>query len=770
MAYQISTTQIDPSTGLSHLQTLNDLAIALNWAAFYVKIFEYTALPDDNGNAADLNVRQWFNVASQANAGLGASSDLIRDYTLAQIEIRTGVSASAHLMDEASDAIAEAIWLNHIIDGRLPTLEDIRLEDAQSVVTALQDNGHNVGFEVWSGNILFVGLGDTQPLLDNLIPASSQSSYDLFAAGQSLSSVGLGSILGAGWNSLGTFLGNSGSVLSANNAIDDFLARLYGVLAPTSSAAAFWNSQVGLQGDQIDQLVGSDTRRDAIHGGDGNDEIIGSQGNDIIDGGSGIDLVSFEALSAAYGTIPLEVRIFDVTSDVQFSAQVFTSQANQNENTSNLFDVERLMLGISDDVVRWIGNISSTTTALFEIDGGDNGNMGDTLDFRAAHGSINLNLDSGNFGSGSYSGNFLNFENVLGGNGDDTIQGNDKNNIIEGGLGHDVLRGEAGDNLIFANAFLSVGLNDSLSSSQLWGGTGNDILVADAGGNTLRGGSGSNLLIGGSGDDILEGGDGHDYIISGGGRDEIRGGKGNDWINALAPGADVIVFFDQESGNDYIEQNSIGYGHNGVSAIIFEELNINDVTFIWNYKIIDYEFVEPEISIDGFTLYEYTTYMDLLGDALIYVNSTGATINIGQVAGRAITYERYNSFSPDTLDAHSTQISAVMLNYHQITFENGNSRDPYNADENVSLINFYLYEDIKNASLNETRDDGFFSHSNFLNSEVGQYLGAPQQFANNFSNSFVDNNAVFMSGTTDIASILSEDAVNTLTSDHFEFV
>ncbi|MEZ6097972.1 MAG: SdrD B-like domain-containing protein [Pirellulaceae bacterium] len=62
-----------------------------------------------------------------------------------------------------------------------------------------------------------------------------------------------------------------------------------------------------------------------------------------------------------------------------------------------------------------------------------------------------------------------NFEEVVGGAGNDTIVGNDANNYFEGGFGSDVLEGGLGDDT-------------------LRGGIGSDTLVADEGSNTLAGG------------------------------------------------------------------------------------------------------------------------------------------------------------------------------------------------------------------------------------------------------------------------------------------
>ena len=93
--------------------------------------------------------------------------------------------------------------------------------------------------------------------------------------------------------------------------------------------------------------------------------------------------------------------------------------------------------------------------------------------------------------------------------GDDLILGNDGNDYLEGGQGNDTLLGGTG--------------NDKLV-----GGQGEDLLVAGDGGDRLDGGQGDDTLEGGSGIDFLEGGQGNDRLIAGGGADLADGGSGFD--------------------------------------------------------------------------------------------------------------------------------------------------------------------------------------------------------------------------------------------------
>ena len=82
----------------------------------------------------------------------------------------------------------------------------------------------------------------------------------------------------------------------------------------------------------------------------------------------------------------------------------------------------------------------------------------------------------------------VNFENVVGGGGDDLLTGNAANNRLQGGAGNDVLDGGPGQDLLEGGDG-----SDSLH------GDGSDTLVGGPGNDTLDGGSGNNVtLVGGS--------------------------------------------------------------------------------------------------------------------------------------------------------------------------------------------------------------------------------------------------------------------------------
>lgn len=193
-------------------------------------------------------------------------------------------------------------------------------------------------------------------------------------------------------------------------------------------------------------------------------------------------------------------------------------------------------------------------------------------------------------------------ENAIGGSGNDTITGNDLNNVLTGGDGADQLFGGAGDDLLnvdihdtvveggsghdrvvfygtenFSFNLSGTGVeyvrsksgNDTLDGSgmsvniQLFGEDGNDNLTGGSAKDYLDGGSGADTLIGGADDDKLIGGAGADEMYGGAGDDllvvdtldtVIDGGSGRD--RAVYYGTDSFNFSLSGSGIEYFRSDA----------------------------------------------------------------------------------------------------------------------------------------------------------------------------------------------------------------------
>lgn len=107
---------------------------------------------------------------------------------------------------------------------------------------------------------------------------------------------------------------------------------------------------------------------------------------------------------------------------------------------------------------------------------------------------------------------------LIGGAGNDHLEGERGNDVLYGNAGNDHLDGGEGNDTLFGGSG-----NDNLD-----GGSGNDLLVSNDGVDKLDGGSGHDTLEGGASIDLLDGGSGNDRLTGGGSSDLIDGGSGFD--------------------------------------------------------------------------------------------------------------------------------------------------------------------------------------------------------------------------------------------------
>jgi Ca2+-binding RTX toxin-like protein len=144
-------------------------------------------------------------------------------------------------------------------------------------------------------------------------------------------------------------------------------------------------------------------------------------------------------------------------------------------------------------VFPWAGSGSEIDTVV-ELSGGGT----DTLDFSALPATIPVAVNLGSDTLATHAnrmvrtgaaGQYANWENVLGGAGDDSITGNQLANSLVGGAGNDSLSGGSGGNDILVGG----AGNDSLSAVQ----SGRSILIGGQGSDTLTGSSNDDIVIGG---------------------------------------------------------------------------------------------------------------------------------------------------------------------------------------------------------------------------------------------------------------------------------
>jgi Ca2+-binding RTX toxin-like protein len=229
------------------------------------------------------------------------------------------------------------------------------------------------------------------------------------------------------------------------------LARLEYDLAGAGSVVVATPNGSGASGtSQDDQVIGSDVG-ESLFGLAGDDIILDGGGNDVMTGGAGSDLFVFAADGVwdrvedfERGVDRLDLSGFDFLYDV--------SQLTVTPNAAGAilsFGAETIVIETSDNAPLTAGELTNADI---------------------------LNIDRPPY--------LLIGREIVGGQGDDTLNG---------GPGNDTIAGAGGA--------------DSLS-----GGPGLDILLGSSGDDTLNGDGGADTLIGDIGDDLLNGGDGNDVI------------------------------------------------------------------------------------------------------------------------------------------------------------------------------------------------------------------------------------------------------------------
>ncbi|MEP1587141.1 MAG: tandem-95 repeat protein [Tateyamaria sp.] len=319
-----------------------------------------------------------------------------------------------------------------------------------------------------------------------------------------------------------------------------------------------------INGGAGDDTVDGGSSDDVINTGDGSDEVIGGDGNDVIDTGND-DLAPDLGFPNDDGT-PVPGFPFGFAADENPDNDLdFVDGGSGDDTISTGDDADTIIGGDGNDV----------------IDGGidDDSITGDDGSDRIVGGEGNDSIDAGLGNDTIFAGNDpdlgldqLNIEDdgsnplfpgdprpdngrdtVDGGEGDDLIFGADDDDVLLGGAGQDTIDGE------IDNDFIDGGIgDDSLLGGQgndtIEGGDGQDFIDGGRNADVLSGGAGDDTILGDNGADVINGGEGNDFIDGGTGDDTLNGDAGDDSILG-ATGDDVI---DGGDGNDTIDGGNGG--------------------------------------------------------------------------------------------------------------------------------------------------------------------------------------------------------------------
>lgn len=345
-----------------------------------------------------------------------------------------------------------------------------------------------------------------------------------------------------------------------------------------------------------DRLFGS-AGDDTLWGGTDNDQLRGGLGSDIVYGEGGRDRIQFSFLlnenaqseenseprivedqifgGADIDTIEIlgseaadRIHLEQSGSTIHVTGSTYSEDLQAFEQVSDFSltlpeaiedrDIEQLQIsgGNGDDHISAHGWFNVNDLILLGEDGDD-----------TIQGGNSRNFIDGGLGDDNLSGG-LDRDVIYGGSGDDIIAAGDGDDAVYGEAGDDTIAGEGGsdnlsgglgDDVIYANDAESIELG-VVAGDALMGDEGNDKLFGSLGNDELFGGEGDDHLYGLDGDDVLFGDNGSDQLIGGLGHDRLFGGEGNDFLYAQfdTPIEDMLT----ESGESFEPVNRL-YGGGG---------------------------------------------------------------------------------------------------------------------------------------------------------------------------------------------------------------
>ena len=377
-------------------------------------------------------------------------------------------------------------------------------------------------------------------------------------------------------------------------------------------SGVYWN---GSALAQTSALGDSDTSIDA---GDGNDVVIGGKGNETIHGGAGNDVILGDNGTVGRGFAwPAADAYYDITTsyDEHNGVDTVSGEAGDDIILGGSLGDALLSGGTEKDIILGDNGVIQRSAALvvLRIESQENDLLGG--DETRIDGGYHDDIILGGIGSDVLITGGLGNDVILGDNGvvvradgtgeandiwsidpshggEDTIRGNDGDDIIIGGSENDYaleapgtvgdrLSGDKGADIILGdNAYITRGAGDVVerivTRSSVAGVNyprygGNDVIDANDGGSQPDENRGTDIILGGTGDDIIHGGwdESADVILGDngvvvrtdpapgadddndiwtkdpqyGGQDTIKGG----------PGADIIL-----GGTGYADAYGIG--------------------------------------------------------------------------------------------------------------------------------------------------------------------------------------------------------------------
>ena len=295
------------------------------------------------------------------------------------------------------------------------------------------DDGDDVLHGEDGDDIIVAGLGDDEVFGGDGDDAISGDDGDDVLHGQDGADIieaGLGDdeVFGGGGND--TIAGDDGIDLLSGGSGDDDLSGGAGDDA--------------LSGEEGDDIIAGGSGNDTAFGDDGDDILAGNEGDDVLEGGSGQDaLDGGEGDDVLAGGTGNDMLAGDDGNDILLGEDgddridagagddiILAGDGNDVVEDGSGQDVAEL--GAGDDILR--------ATDDGESDTFDGGSGSDTFDASNYTGALVIDIDEGIITDieNATQDQLIDFENVVGGSGDDMIIADDNPNTLVGGAGNDI--------------------------------------------------------------------------------------------------------------------------------------------------------------------------------------------------------------------------------------------------------------------------------------------------------------------------------------------
>ncbi|HAV4464771.1 putative Ig domain-containing protein [Acinetobacter baumannii] len=512
----------------------------------------------------------WLRGATEANAGRGSLSELIRVYSNTQAQLRYGENISNSLMQQASNEVAKNLLKNLFGEGDngvadyaiIPDINKIAADDATAVGKIIfnrdlgDTSAEKQANSAWSGTLLFTQLTSDQSFRlmskgeDGLKVDSLNDWRDVLYAYVSYE---------AGLKAARSeFI--SEDLKQEKTDIDILGNTFYGYVTGEktfidylSTLATGSDSQGLLSAFNLINSVGVNKFLDMLMGVVLGDSIIGTTNDDNFFANAKeffkSSVLSLETQTLNQLTLDNLIDLAENDANIRAALNALSMVSIETSPAvKEKFDLYNPIIGYGDITPEWIEDRAKALQYFYEYN--KNAGLYDHPEFNFIDIATGIELKNPSILGVSKPSKH------------DYIFGSEDNNIdIQGGDGNDHIYGGGGDD-------------------EIYGGEGDDYLEGGHGSDELHGGNDNDKLVGMDGDNYLYGDDGNDLLLGGADKDELYGGSGNDYLNG-GSGADLL---DGGTGNDIL----VG----GPNWLIAEGGEGNDIIFADPNKVSNLERVD----------------------------------------------------------------------------------------------------------------------------------------------------------------------------------